>query len=176
MRIKWLQRKQFHHRIEGGKWGPSKKEKGPKDQGAAQPSWGWNKNCLGTSWSTRDSAGGVSLSLSPSFSLTYLFILVVYYLPSIFLHVGNSDLKDTEIKSLPSRNLWDKALSHSLSTRQHLYPEISHFVSKQFNHLNGWMCSWREHRGTWVQKERETKEAAPIPSLGLVRRAANLLV
>ena len=44
VRIKRLQRKQFHHRIEGEKWGPSKKEKGPKDQGVGQPSWGWNKN------------------------------------------------------------------------------------------------------------------------------------
>lgn len=51
-------------------------------------------------------AGSLSISLRLSPSLIYSpFILVVYYLPSIFLHVGNSDLKDTEIKSLPSRNL-----------------------------------------------------------------------
>lgn len=49
--------------------------------------------------------GPLSLSLPLSHLFIHPLYWVVYYLPSIFLHVGNSDLKDTEIKSLPSRNL-----------------------------------------------------------------------
>ena len=76
VRIKRLQRKQFHHRIEGEKWGPSKKEKGPKDQGVGQPSWDGTR----TDWVPAEVPGIVLMgSLSVSLPLSHLFIHPLYW-------------------------------------------------------------------------------------------------
>lgn len=80
-------------------------------------------------------------------------------MPGILLYIGKSDLKDTEVESPPSGNLWAKALPHSLSTRQSLYPEISHFVSKWFHHLNGWICSLRECLKAEIWGEAQVTQA-----------------